>query len=79
MAPLMNENVTYIDFQGDLWVKLTLGFSYSKVAFGLSFSQSDPLNFSSLLITIITKNMKTLHIPHFCIFHKIYSYFNSPN
>ena len=31
---------------------LTLGFSCSKVAFGLSFSQSDSWNFSSLLITI---------------------------
>jgi hypothetical protein len=52
---LMNEKVTYIDFQGDLWVTLTLGFSYSKVAFGLSFFQSDPWNFSSILITINRK------------------------
>jgi hypothetical protein len=41
---LLNEKVTYIEFQGDLLVTLTFGFSYS---------QSDPWNFSSLLITII--------------------------
>jgi hypothetical protein len=34
---------------------LTLGFSYSKVAFDLSFSQSDSWNFSFILITIIYK------------------------
>ena len=70
MALLSNEKVTYIEFQGDLWVTLTFGFSYS---------QSDPWNFSSLLITIIIESRKTLHIPHFCILHKTYSYFNSPN
>ena len=70
MALLSNEKVTYIEFQGDLWVTLTFGFSYS---------QSDPWNLYSLLITIIIENMKTLHIPHFCIFHKIHSYFNYPN
>jgi hypothetical protein len=52
---LMNEKVTYIVFQGDLCVTLTLGFSYFKVAFGISFSQSDSWNFSSLLITINRK------------------------
>ena len=70
---LMNDKVTYIEFQGDLWVTLTLGFSYSKVTFVFSFSQSDPWNLSSLLITIITENVKTLQIPHFCILHKTYS------
>ena len=30
MAPLSNEKVTYIDFQGDLWVTLTFGFSHSQ-------------------------------------------------
>ena len=42
----MNEKVTYIELQGGLWVTLTFGFSYS---------QSDPWNLSSLLITIIKK------------------------
>ena len=51
---------------------LTLGFSHSKVAFGLSFSQSDSWNFSSFNYNN-SENMKTLHIPHFCILHKIYS------
>jgi hypothetical protein len=46
LALLMNEKVTYIELQGDLWVTFTCGFSYS---------QSDPWNFSSLLITIIRK------------------------
>ena len=55
MALLMNEKVTYIELQGDLWVTLALGFSYSKVAFGFAFSQSDPWNLSSHLITIIRK------------------------
>ena len=50
---------------------LTLGFSYSKVAFDHSFSQSDSCNFSSLfLITIKLENMKTLHNPHLWIFTK---------
>ena len=38
-APLSNEKVTYIEFQGDLWVTLTFGFSYS---------QSVPWNLYSL-------------------------------
>ena len=59
---LMNEKVTYIEFQGDLWVTLTFGFSHS---------QSVPWNFLSLLITIIMENMKNIHIPHFWILHKI--------
>ena len=48
LALVMNEKVTYIEFQGDLWVTLTLGFSHSKVTFGFSYSQSVPWNFSSL-------------------------------
>ena len=52
---LMNEKVTCIELQGDLWVTLTLGFSYSKLPFGFSFSQSDPWNLYSLLITINRK------------------------
>ena len=36
---LTNGKVTYIEFQGDLWVTLMFGFSYS---------QSVPWNFSSL-------------------------------
>ena len=47
---------------------LTLGFTHSKVAFGLSSSQSDSWNFSSFNYNN-SENMKTLHIPHFCIFH----------
>ena len=39
MAPLSNEKVTYIEFQGDLWVTLT---------FRVSHSQSVPWNLSSL-------------------------------
>ena len=65
-ALLMNEKVTYKVFQGDHWVTLTLGFSYSKVAFGLSFSQSDPWNFSSRLITI---NRKIWRLFIFLIFY----------
>ena len=38
-----------------------------------------PLEFLFSLFTIILENMKTLHIPHFCILHKIYFNFNSPN
>jgi hypothetical protein len=41
MASLSNERVTYIEFQGDLWVTLTFGFSHSK---------SVPWNFSSLYL-----------------------------
>ena len=71
LTPLTNEKVTYIEFQGDLWVTLSFGFSYSKVAFDLSFSQSGSWNFSSLLITIMLENMKTLHIPHLFKLHEI--------
>ena len=39
MTPLSNEKVTYIEFQGDLCVTLAFGFSYS---------QRVPWNFSSL-------------------------------
>jgi hypothetical protein len=38
-TPLSNKKATYIEFQGDLSVTLTFGFSYS---------QSVPWNFSSL-------------------------------
>ena len=64
-AFLSNKKVTYIEFQDDLWVTFDPWLSYSKVAFGLSFSQSDSWNLSSLLIAIILENMKSLHIPHF--------------
>ena len=70
LALLSNEKVTYIEFHGNLWVTLTLGFSHSKMTFDFSYSQSDPWNFSSLLITIIMENMNTLHIPHFWILQK---------
>ena len=43
---LSNEKVTYIEFQGDLWVTLTFGFSYS---------QSVPWNLSSLNLHNFTK------------------------
>jgi len=46
LALLMNEKVTYIELQGGHWVTLTFVFSYS---------QSDPWNLYSLLITIIRK------------------------
>ena len=51
----------------------TLGFSYSKVAFDLSFSQSDSWNFSSLLITIIQKRWR-LFIFLILVFSKINIY-----
>ena len=51
---LTNEKVTYIEFQGDLWVTLTFGFSHS---------QSVPWNFSSLELHNFGKD-KTFHIPH---------------
>ena len=69
LALLSNEKATYIEFQGDLWVTLTFGFSYS---------QSVPWNFL-FLFYINSENMKTLHIPLLCNYMKIYSYFNSPN
>ena len=60
-APLSNEKVTYIEFQGDLWLftfpKCLLAFHIPKVTLGVSLLNS-------------SKNMKTLHIPHFCILHK---------
>ena len=82
-TPLSNEKVTYIKFQGDLWVALTLGFSHSKVTFRFShskvtfcfsYSQSDPWNFSSLFNYNNKENTKTLHIPHFLDFTKIKYY-----
>ena len=60
MAPLSKEKVTYIEFQGDIWVTLTFGFSYS---------QSVPWNFSSLNLHKF-ENMKTLHIPLLFIYIK---------
>ena len=68
-TPLTNEKVTYIEFQGDLWVTMTFGFSYSKVSLGIS----------PLLIYINSENMKTLHIPLLFIYIKDILIFNSPN
>ena len=51
LTPLWNEKVTYIEFQGDLWVTLTFGFSHS---------QSVPWNFSSL--NYINKENRSLFI-----------------
>ena len=68
-VPLSNEKVTYIEFQGDLWVTLTFGFSYS---------QSVPWNFSSLNLHKFGKYEDSSY-SSFIYLHKKYSYFNSPN
>ena len=67
LALLSNAKVTYIEFQDDLWVTFDPWLSYSEVAFGLSFSQSDSWNFSSFNYNKL-ENMKTLHIPLFGFF-----------
>ena len=64
-APLSNEKVTYIEFQGELWVTLT---------FGCSYSQSVPSNFSSLNLHKFGKNEDSSYSA-FIYLHEIYSYF----
>ena len=64
-TPLSNEKVTYIEFQGDLWVTLTFGFSYS---------QSDPWNFSSLNLHNFKKYEDSSY-SSFIHLHKMYYYF----
>jgi hypothetical protein len=62
---LSNEKFTYIEFQGDLWVTLTFGFSYS---------QSVLWNFSSLNLQKFGRYEDSSH-SSFIYLHKIYSYF----
>lgn len=61
LAPLSNEKVTYTEFQGDLSVTLTFGFSHS---------QRVPWNLSSL--NYINKENRSLFIfSHLFKLHKI--------
>ena len=61
---LTDEKVTYIEFQGDLWVTLTFGFSYS---------QSVPWNLTSLNLHKLRKYEDSSY-SSFIYLHKIYSY-----
>ena len=60
-ASLSNEKVKYIEFQGDLWVTLTFGFSHS---------QSVPWNFYSLNY-INKENISLFIFSHLFKLHKI--------
>ena len=60
LAPLSNEKVRYIEFQGDLWVTLTFVFSHS---------QSVPWNFSSLNY-INKENRSPFKFSHLFKLHK---------
>ena len=68
LALLLNEKVTYIEFQVDLWVTLTFGF----------YSQSVLWNFSSLNLHNFGKYEDSSY-SSFIYLHKINSYFNNPN
>ena len=65
LDPLSNEKVTYIEFQGDLWVTLTFVFSYS---------QSVPWNLSSISLHNFGKYEDSSY-SSFIYLHKIYYYF----
>ena len=66
---LSYEKVIDTKFQGDLWVTLTFGFSYS---------QSVPWNFSSLNLHKFGKYEDSSY-SSFIYLHKRYFYFNSLN